>query len=103
MNEWRKVPIKETVKELQKSENQINTKSGSVEEPWERPTGYPKVGGSNPDAGDFSLQQPPTETRHYSVTNYVYKRRISNFLDPIQKRALSWSVHFEAVYLDALL
>ena len=28
---------------------------------------------------------------------------ISNFLDPIQKRALSKSVQLEAVYLDALL
>ena len=25
------------------------------------------------------------------------------FLDPIQKRALSWSVQLEAVYLEALL
>jgi hypothetical protein len=28
---------------------------------------------------------------------------ISNFLDPIQKRALSKSVQLEAVYLEALL
>ena len=28
---------------------------------------------------------------------------ISNFLDPIQKRALSRSVQLEAVYLEALL
>mgnify|MGYP001180614202 CR=1 FL=1 len=28
----------------------------SVEEVLERPTGYPKVGGSNHGSGDFSLQ-----------------------------------------------
>ena len=33
----------------------------------------------------------------------VQKRASQMFLDPIQKRALSRSVHLEAVYLEALL
>ena len=33
----------------------------------------------------------------------VQKRASQMFLDPIQKRALSSSVHLEAVYLEALL
>ena len=33
----------------------------------------------------------------------VQKRASQVFLDPIQKRALSMSVHLEAVYLEALL
>ena len=33
-----------------------NGKEHSVEEVLERPTGYPKVGGSNHGSGDFSLQ-----------------------------------------------
>ena len=33
----------------------------------------------------------------------VQKRASQMFLDPIQKRALSRSVHLEAVYLKALL
>ena len=33
----------------------------------------------------------------------VQKRASQVFLDPIQKRALSRSVHLEAVYLEALL
>ena len=33
----------------------------------------------------------------------VQKRASQMFLDPIQKRALSRSVHHEAVYLEALL
>ena len=33
----------------------------------------------------------------------VQKRASQMFLDPIQKRALSKSVHLEAVYLEALL
>ena len=33
----------------------------------------------------------------------VQKRASQSFLDPIQKRALSRSVHLEAVYLEALL
>ena len=33
----------------------------------------------------------------------VQKRAYQMFLDPIQKRALSRSVHLEAVYLKALL
>ena len=32
------------------------SKEHSVEEVLERPTGYPKVGGSNHGSGDFSLQ-----------------------------------------------
>ena len=34
----------------------ILTEEHSVEEVLERPTGYPKVGGSNHGSGDFSLQ-----------------------------------------------
>ena len=34
----------------------IQTDEHSVEEVLERPTGYPKVGGSNHGSGDFSLQ-----------------------------------------------
>ena len=33
-----------------------NAQEHSVEEVLERPTGYPKVGGSNHGSGDFSLQ-----------------------------------------------
>ena len=34
----------------------IPSKEHSMEEVLERPTGYPKVGGSNHGSGDFSLQ-----------------------------------------------
>ena len=38
----------------------------SVEEVLERPTGYPKVGGSNHGSGDFSLQ--PQRNPYLSLT-----------------------------------
>ena len=34
----------------------VGWREHSVEEVLERPTGYPKVGGSNHGSGDFSLQ-----------------------------------------------
>ena len=34
----------------------LNEEEHSVEEVLERPTGYPKAGGSNHGSGDFSLQ-----------------------------------------------
>ena len=41
---------------LRKDELYVMNKEHSVEEVLERPTGYPKVGGSNHGSGDFSLQ-----------------------------------------------
>ena len=41
---------------LRYSEFLTYRKEHSVEEVLERPTGYPKVGGSNHGSGDFSLQ-----------------------------------------------
>ena len=43
-----------------------------------------------------------TNKRAKNVQN-VQKRASQMFLEPIQKRALSRSVHLEAVYLEALL
>ena len=42
--------------EKRSAENYIPQGEHSVEEVLERPTGYPKVGGSNHGSGDFSLQ-----------------------------------------------
>ena len=38
-----------------------------------------------------------------SQVKFIKKRVPQNFLGPIQKRALSWSVQLEVVYLKALL
>ena len=41
--------------------------------------------------------------KHAANVDLIKKRASQGFLDPIQNRALSRSVHLEAVYLKALL
>ena len=50
-----------------------------------------------------SSHMPKTCKKRAKTCKNVQKRASQMFLDPIQKRALSRSVHLEAVYLEALL
>ena len=51
----------------------------------------------------FTKKRAKTCKKRAKTCKNVQKRASQMFLDPIQKRALSRSVHLEAVYLEALL
>ena len=51
----------------------------------------------------FTEKRAKTCKKRAKTCKNVQKRASQMFLDPIQKRALSRSVHLEAVYLEALL